>query len=110
MYSIVGCVLEKNICQSITGFLIYTLIIVYPSWYRKFRFSSSVWKLAQNRNVDVDVAIVLVVSFQPLECTLDYNPPDSEVTVRIVGTFLPQIITSSSEGNLGRLVANTDRS
>ena len=38
---------------------------------------------------DVDVAIVLVVSFQPLECTLDYHPPDSEVTVRIVGAFLP---------------------
>ena len=60
--------------------------------------------------VEANVAIVFIISLQPLESMLHHHSPDSEVSIGVVGALFPSIITSSSDGSLGRLVANAVRS
>ena len=48
-----------------------------------------------------NIAIVLVVSKQPLKCTKNYNPPDTKVTVRVSA---PSFLTTMMSSSLGSRV------
>ena len=58
-----------------------------------------------SRHLEAGSKRAITVSFQPLEYTLNYHPPDSEVTVE---PFFLTIITSSSERNLERVVTDPE--
>ena len=57
---------------------------------RPVRFPTSIlWQQSESIRVNANIAIVLVVNKQPLECMKYYNPPDTKVTVRVSCSFFP---------------------
>ena len=47
------------------------------------------WELGHSLVVNGDAVVVLVVGLEPLQCSEHHRTPDTEVTMRLSGSFFP---------------------